>query len=320
MLIIASGDNMNNVYEILIKNSNKKILDDFDFRMWKNNTSKVNIIDKCPYCESENIIKYGIYKKNQRYKCKDESCGRTFTSEFYNEFRYSKKFKDKYEEYFELLKKGLTIRACASKLNISIVTAFFWRHRFLYDIKSKNYIDKITSHVELTKMVVRENFKGSREIYDTERNNIVVVNAINNYLDIIPIFAARNFLGFYEIRDNLIPRLDKKTYVIGLIDGRLKTFAKAFNEINKVKINKIQEKTIDIQYSIKAIKWLGKFRGVATKYLDHYLSLRLFEYKNNFEVRNDLSLIEKMKNKSYMKPEINTYISWKNIKSKILLI
>lgn len=63
MLIIASGDNMNNVYEILIKNSNKKILDDFDFRMWKNNTSKVNIIDKCPYCESENIIKYGIYKK-----------------------------------------------------------------------------------------------------------------------------------------------------------------------------------------------------------------------------------------------------------------
>ena len=92
MLIIASGDNMNNVYEILIKNSNKKILDDFDFRMWKNNTSKVNIIDKCPYCESENIIKYGIYKKNQRYKCKDESCGRTFTSEFYNEFRYSKKF------------------------------------------------------------------------------------------------------------------------------------------------------------------------------------------------------------------------------------
>lgn len=311
---------MNNVYKILMKTSNKKIISDPNLNVWKNRKSKVKIINKCPYCEAQDIIKYGMYKSNQRYKCKDEQCGRTFTSEFYNEFRYSKKFKENCDKYFELLNNGLTIRECATKLNITTVTAFFWRHRLLYDIKCKNYIEKINSYVELTKMIVRENFKGSREIYDTERNNIVVVNAINNYLDIIPIFAARNFLGFYEIRDNLIPRLDKKAYVIGLIDGRLKTFAKAFNEINKVKINKIQEKTIDIQYSIKAIKWLGKFRGVATKYLDHYLSLRLFEYKNNFEVRNDLSLIEKMKNKSYMKPEINTYISWKNIKSKILLI
>lgn len=242
---------MNNIYKILIKNSSKKIVDDFDFRMWKNNNSKSNIISKCPYCESKEIIKYGNYRSIQRYKCKEESCGRTFTNNIYNKFRYSKKFKDKWKEYFELLNKGLTIRECAAELNITIVTAFFWRHRFLYDIKSKNYIEKITSYVELTKMVVTENFKGSRDIKNKKRDKITVVNALNDSIDIIPIIAARKHLGFYEIRDNIIPRLDRRAYVEGITDGRLKIFAKTFNEINKVQLKKVKEKTIDIQYSIK---------------------------------------------------------------------
>ena len=307
------GDDMNNIYKILIRDSNKKIVDDFDFKMWKNNNSKKVIINKCPYCESNKIIKYGMYRSSQRYKCKVESCGKIFTNEIYNQFRYSKKFKDKWREYFALLNKGLTRRECATELNITIVTAFFWRHRFLYDIKSKYYIDKITSYVELTKMVVVENFKGSRDIPNIKRDRITVVNALNDSIDIIPIIAARKHLGFYEIRDNIIPRLDRKAYVEGFIDGRLKNFAEKFNEINRVKIKRVKKRTIDIQYSIKAKIWLNKFRGIATKYLDHYLSLRLFEYKK------ELFLNDK-KEEFSLKPEINTYISWKNIKSKILLI
>lgn len=315
MLIIADGDNMNNVYKILMKTSNKKIISDPNLNVWKNRKSKVKIINKCPYCEAQDIIKYGMYKSNQRYKCKDEQCGRTFTSEFYNEFRYSKKFKENCDKYFELLNNGLTIRECATKLNITTVTAFFWRHRLLYYIKCKNYIEKINSYVELTKMIVRENFKGSREIYEEKRDSIIVINAVNESLDIMPIIAARNFLGFYEIRDNLIPKLDKRAYVVGLIDGRLKTFAKAFNEINKVEIRENNGENIDIRYSIKTLKWLSKFRGVATKYLENYLAWRLFEYKSSFEIKKEVLGIEKIENNECLKQKINTYISWKNIKS-----
>ena len=49
---------MNNIYKILIRDSSKKVVDDFDFRMWKNNNSKKIITNKCPYCESKKIIKY----------------------------------------------------------------------------------------------------------------------------------------------------------------------------------------------------------------------------------------------------------------------
>lgn len=277
-------------------------------------------IEKCPYCNNKDFIKYGMYKNIQRYKCKDNTCGKTFTDEIYNKFRYSKKFKEKHNEYFDLLNEGLTLRECAKKLNITVVTAFFWRHRFLFDFKNKYYIEKITSYVELTKMVILENFKGSRDIPFSNRDKLTVIHAINDFIDIVPIITSRNFFGFYEIRDNLIPRLDKQAYVVGLIDGRLKTFSQAFNKINKVKIIKTSENHIDIKYSTNSQKWLSKFRGVASKYLDHYLYWRLFDYENNLQYKIDNHSIVKAKNEVYFTSEINTYISWNNIKLKTLPI
>ncbi|MEE0932532.1 MAG: hypothetical protein U0L64_05880 [Clostridium sp.] len=308
---------MINFYKTLINNtSNNKIVND----LIGYHDCKTNIITKCPYCESKKVIKYGMYKNIQRYKCKDSMCGKTFTNEFYNQFRCSKKFKEKYQEYFTLLNNGFTIRECANKLNITVVTAFFWRHRFLFDFKNKHYLENISSYVELTKMIVVENFKGSRNIPNIKRDKITVVNALNDSIDIIPIIAARNFFGFYELRDNIIPRLNKKAYVVGLIDGRLKTFANAFNEINKVKFKENYKNNIDIQYSINTQKWLSKFRGVASKYLDHYLYWRLFEYKNNFNSKRNISSKESIKKNLHLTADITTYVSWKSIKSKTLPI
>ena len=222
-------------YKILIKNAPESVT---------NINSKFNVIKgnennnkKCPYCDSNKIIKFGFYKGIQRYKCNNDECGRTFSGDSNNPFRCSKKFKDNWEEYFNLITKGLSLRECAKKMNITIVTSFFWRHRFLNDLKERNYIAKIGSYVELTKMVTLENFKGDRKYHGEKRDKIIVINALNNYNDVLPIIAGRSFFGFYEIRDNLIPRLDKHAYVVGYTDSRLKLFSKAFNEINNVKLD-----------------------------------------------------------------------------------
>ena len=225
-----------------------------------------------------------------------------------------------WEKYFEVFIQGLSLRECALKIGITLVTAFFWRHRFLHDLCKKNYIEKIGSYVELTKLVLPENFKGERKYHGEKRDNIIVVNAINNYIDILPIFAARNFIGFFDIRDNIIPRIDRKAYVVGFIDGRLKTFAKAFNEINKIKVSINEISSIDILYSNKVKKWLGRFNGVASKYLDNYLNWRAFEYRNNIEYDKNISIIEKFDFKVNIKAEINTYLSWNNIKAKVIPI
>ena len=300
---------MINIYKILMNEKyNKKL----------NNRSKEYDKNLCPYCECEKIIKYGFYNGIQRYKCKNKYCGKTFNNDINNPFRYSKKFKDLWEKYFDVFLEGISLRECALMMKVTLVTAFFWRHRFLHDLCEKNHIEKIGSYVELTKVVLRENFKGDRRYKEEKRDNIIIVNAVNDYIDIIPIFAARNFIGLFDIRDNIIPRLDRKSYVVGLLDGRLKVFAEGFNEINKVKYNKISN--IDMAYSNKFKTWLSKFNGVASKYLEHYLSWRAFEYKNNEEYKQDKPVGEKINLKMNVKVEINTYISWEKIKAKSIPI
>ena len=77
---------------------------------------------------------------------------------------------------------------------------------------------------------------------------------------------------------------------------------------------------IDKGYSNKIKWWLVKFKGVASKYLDHYLYCRLFEYKNNFKQRREMPSKERMKIKVHLTSDITTYVSWKSIKSKTLPI
>ena len=170
-------------------------------------------------------------------------------------------------------------------------------------------------------MVILENFEGDRKNHGEERDKIVVITAINDRIDLLPIITGRKFLGFYEIRNNLISRIGNKAYIVGFQDSRLKTFAKALNEIQKVKLRYNYDFKIDLTYSIKVKVWLKKFNGVASKYLDHYLNWRAFEYKNNIihEERSNFSL-RKIISKINITAEINTYISWSNVKKKVISV
>lgn len=313
---------MINIYKTLVNS----IEEDNDLKSSNslniNGDSKEKNKVECPKCHSEKVIKFGFYNGIQRYKCKNEGCCKTFIDEKNNPFRCSKKFKENWEQYFELFIKGISLRECAAKMGITLVTAFFWRHRFLADLCEKNYIKKIGSYVELTKLVLYENFKGDRGYHSEQRDKIIVVNALNDSIDISSIIAGRKFLGFYEIKDNIIPRIDNKAYVVGFQDGRLKTFANALNEIRNVKLEgDNNELKIDLAYSNKVKKWLNKFNGVASKYLEHYLSWRAFEYKNNikYERRNVFSM-KKIYSKINVKAEVTTYISWNNIKKRTISI
>ena len=279
---------------------------------------KQNEYIKCPHCKSEEVIKYGSYNGAQRYKCKNSKCERTFTEQTESPFRYSKKFKENCYKYKELYEKGLTIRQCAEILNISIVTSFFWRHRFLYNLKKVNYIEKLCDYAELTRVVLLENFKGDRYSKNKEKDKISIVNAMNKSIDIISIIAARNHLGLRELKENIEPRIDKKAIAVAFLDGRLQAFSDKHNTINKIRIRRIDITPIDASYSVKIKRWLKKFRGVATKYIDHYLSWRANEYKNNIEYDYRLNKDEKLKLNIDLNIKITTYVSWNNIKSKVL--
>lgn len=300
------------------KINNEKI----QFKIKKYNPNFINkvsnIIKKCPYCDCTEIIKYGVFNEIQRYRCKNNTCRKTFSKNTLSPFKYSKKFKENYKKYHDLYKKGLTIRECANQLNITIVTSFFWRHRFLYDLKSINYVEKLSSYAELSRFVIPENFKGDRKRIIKERDKISIVNGLDTSINIISIIAARNHLGFNELKNNIMPRIDKKAYAIGILDGRLQAFSNSHNERNKLMLKDKKINIIDKFYSVNTKRWLKKFNGVATKYIDHYLSWRAYEYKNNIEYDYRLNNEERKNLKINLIARINSYISWKNIKKKVI--
>lgn len=96
---------------------------------------------------------------------------------------------------------------------------------------------------------------------------------------------------------------------------RLKLFKE---KIYKINISKIDITPVDAIYSGKIKIWLKKFGGVATKYIDHYLSWRANEYKNNIEYNYKLNKDQKLKLNINLDIKITTYISWNNIKGKVL--
>lgn len=279
-----------------------------------------NKINKCPHCGTKEVIKFGFYKGHQRYRCKNNDCGKIFTKQTQNPFRHSKKFKENLDKYYELFQKGLTIRQCAEKLNITIVTSFFWRHRILYDLKYINYVEKLSNYAELTRVVITENFKGDRSKIGKEKDKISIVNGINKDIEIISIVAARNHLGITQLRENIAPRIDKRAYAVAFLDGRLQAFSDKHNEINKITVKKYDIEPVDKIYSIKVKKWLKRFYGVATKYIDHYLSWRAYEYKKNFEYDYRLNKEKIIDLQMNLKARITTYISWRNIKAKALTV
>ena len=91
-------------------------------------------------------------------------------------------------------------------------------------------------------------------------------------------------------------------------------------KIYKINISKIDITPVDAIYSGKIKIWLEKFRGVATKYIDHYLSWRANEYKNNIEYNYKLNKDQKLKLNINLDIKITTYISWNNIKGKVLSV
>ena len=96
----------------------------------------------CPHCGSIHFIKFGTYNDIQRYRCRD--CRKTFSNTTNSVWKYSKKPCETWIQFTEFLMQRKTLKYCAEKLDISIATAFYWRHKFLHGV------DKITP----------ENFKG----------------------------------------------------------------------------------------------------------------------------------------------------------------
>ncbi len=84
---------------------------------------------QCPHCDSLSIVRHGMYRDRQRYKCKD--CGRTF-NDFTNTPLHGTHYPDKWIKFLECMIEGRTLQHSAMILGVSYVTLFYWRHKIIH--------------------------------------------------------------------------------------------------------------------------------------------------------------------------------------------
>lgn len=251
--------------EQLIK-MNKHIDDILKNKIYENRK-----ISCCPRCNSKYYIKYGFFKSIQRYKCKN--CNKTFSRTTNTLWSYSKKEAIKWIEFNELFIERKSLRFCAKKLNIALVTAFYWRHKLLNALKLYDDKKLLRNKVVIGKRFIKENFKGSRKILTDERKNIWVFGAKDEFNSILVKPVCKSIFIRSDFNIKIGNRVDKNAYITSIGDRYVKAFANIHNKYIQEQHAEIEEKNSYKFFMLKLPDWMKKYRGIATKYLDEYLDL-----------------------------------------------
>ena len=287
------------------KDRNKEIL---------NNRFKEGL--KCPKCGHTHLNKNGITNGRQRYICKN--CRRTFDERTLSPLSNTKLSLEKWIKYCKFMVQGGSIRECAREVSVSVPTSFFMRHRIL-DVMNLYLKDEILEGVVETELCyLNESFKGSKineqyfTTFDKSRAGLlhIVYNRIpesikNSMKNVkqnqICINTALDRKGHILTRivDNdfsVIYKRETKN-IVSFFEGKVKPDVILctcrpweYNEVGrklKLQVKKVSLVSKGIygrdevyKYNNKLRDWMKNFNGVATKYLNNYLSWFKFLYQS----------------------------------------
>ncbi len=313
--------------------------------------SKLAIIDLlknreilcCPHCSSNKIIKFGKYNGLQRYRCSNNNCKKTFSQKTKTFFSYSKKSVDLWIKYFILLNNGKSLRECSAILNINLATSFFWRHKILIT-QNRNYYNILKNYVEVSKVMMLENFKGDRNSKNNRKEKVFIACAMDSNKTLLSKVVSRYTISLNSINSNFSYNINENAILSAYNDRYFEIYSLRHNSkllpvenktisliINQLESNNLSNKSNlyleDIKklnstlpkkclfihsFSLNIRRWLIRFRGVATKYLENYLNWHILEFSNKYKTFT-LNQIELFKNflKEYSYIRIKDFPAYK---------
>lgn len=276
--------------------------------MLVNEERSINIeVTKCPHCNNAYVIKYGKYKNEQRYQCK--ACHKTFSARTNTPWYNSKKDLNVWVKYCKLMFNMVSLRETAKELNISLPTAFYWRHKILAAIKNQVDVKSLSDSVHIVKRLRKENRKGQKNIAHIPRKKIWVYFSNDNHDGIIAKPASIGSWNLDSFIKNIYVKIDKKSYIYPLGDRYLKIIADKHNENLSVNVEELNIYRLRNFISIFE-KVVCKYRGIASKYLRKYLFfIQIFAKEKKFTIQ---SIIEDIINN-------RIYIKSKKIKEDLIV-
>jgi transposase-like protein len=247
----------------------------------------------CPHCNSTDIYGHGIYKGRKRYKCK--ACKKTF-NDFTGTAISGIKKTNEFQQYINLVVESVSIRKASSKIGVNMKTIFDWRHKLLSSLTFTNG-QFFSGIVECDDKQLDINNKGNRHL---ERESYkrpsdrVTKRGVSN--DKVSIMVATDRNGNSTMQVAKIGRID--TNSIENTIGNLVNSANIMcSDSHPSIIAWAKEKQLEHHtfvaskqhvkskcYHIQNVnsmdnlyeRWVKKFYGVSTKYLNQYLNWFIF--------------------------------------------
>jgi transposase-like protein len=274
----------------------------------------------CPHCDSSEIIGFGNYKGGKRYRCK--SCHRTFNDLTGTSISNLHK-KESFVEYFKCLSNGLALRKSAEQVGISLQTSFDWRHKILNAFKEVGCV-KLEGIMEGDETFFLYSEKGNKKIEGRNprkrggnakskgisNEQVAVLVAADRYDNMIIEPACIGRIKTKDIEEVLGKWIDKKSGVL-CTDYHVSYQGFAMKkELKHVKLKgSIKQHVKENIYHIQNVnnihsmmkKWMVKFDGVATKYLENYMNWYRITRKlgEGESMANEYLTFALLSNKSY---------------------
>lgn len=253
-------------------------------------TERLGTSVTCAHCGHPTVVRFGSTNGQQRYRCK--GCGKTFVALTGTPFLRLRE-KEKWLAHAECMSRGMTIRATAKAVGLTVDRAFRWRHRFL-DFLAQQHPHGLTGVVEADETFFRRSFKGQRKGLPRAPKKRGGPATEGNEGERVGVLVAMQ-RGARLTSDRLLVDLTAATLTEALrpavgADAVLSTdgnpsyrivaanlgieagcFVASYDGPGGTGTWHVQNVNA---YGSRLKGWMDRFHGVATKYLDHYLGWR----------------------------------------------
>ena len=255
--------------------------------------SKLQNNHHCPFCKGNKVRKNG----RQQMFCRE--CKKYYSIKTNTIFFSSKKPLTLWRNYINLMVEGKSLRYIAKELNISLQTSFYWRHKILKVLSDVNDDgnNRLGGIVEADETFFEESQKGNKHIegrksrkrgyscyIGDKKIKICVLTAIDRNKSS---FTKPVGFGGLEKDDVVLLQRHLERDSVLITDGN-RTYRNLNNvKLKSLKFGKPQGKIYHLNninnFHSGLKKFMIRFNGVATKFLDYYV-----EYFNALKQQMDI--------------------------------
>lgn len=255
----------------------------------------------CPHCRSERVQRHGKYRympeafrddahAPQRYRYRCLACRRTFNDLTATPLDGMQRV-DRYPAFLSCMARGMTVRKTAREIGVQPATAFYWRHKTLAAFRAAP-LAPLQGITEADETFFLESQKGTRRMVErAARRHGARANRPGLGGEQVCVAVARDRLGhtvarmagygkpdIVELEGALRTALGGVTVLCTDAHRPYATLAER-HHIEHIALNASRGERSRGIYHLQGVngyhgrlkKFIGRFNGVADRYMDHYL-------------------------------------------------